>query len=420
MQYGLIGKTLSHSFSKEIHALLCDYDYELVEIDETELEGFFKRKDFLGINVTIPYKTEVIKYLDYIDDAAKQIGAVNTVVNRGGKLYGYNTDAFGLSALIEKNGVDLSNKKVLILGSGGTSKTAAFVANIMGAKSVYKVSRFQKAGIITYGEATILHADADIIINTTPVGMFPNISEIPIDITPFTNLKAVIDVIYNPLKSRLVQATEKRKIPAANGLYMLIAQAYKAAQLFINGDISISCAENAYNKALMQKQNIVLIGMPSAGKTTIGKMLSSSLGMPFFDSDEQITVKTGKTPAEIIKTLGEAAFRDIESKIIYELSLKNHAVIATGGGAPTIPENVLSLKSNGKIYYIDRPMTLLTPTADRPLSSSKEALLSLYNKRKPIYESAADVFIINDKDVSCAVNTIRKDFCYENFSNQRT
>lgn len=410
MRYGLIGKTLSHSFSKEIHALICDYEYELLEIAETELEKFLEKRDFSGINVTIPYKTEVIKHLDFIDDAAKQIGAVNTVLNCGGKLYGFNTDAFGLAALIEKNGVDLSNKKVLVLGSGGTSKTAEYVAKKQGAESVYRVSRSKKAGLITYDEAETAHTDADVIINTTPAGMFPNTLDSPIDITPFTSLKAVIDVIYNPLKSRLVLAAKKRGIPACGGLYMLIAQAYKAAQLFTDENIDISVLQNAYDSILSQKKNIVLIGMPSAGKTTIGQMLSHSLDMPFFDSDEQITLKTGKTPAKIIKERGEAAFREIESKIIYELSLKNHAVIATGGGVPTVDENVLLLKSNGKIYFIDRPLTLLTPTDDRPLSSSKEALLSLYGKRKPIYEAAADKRVINDKDVSSAVDIIRKDF----------
>ena len=420
MRYGLIGKTLSHSFSGEIHALIGDYEYELLEIAETGLDAFFENRDFSGINVTIPYKTEVIKYLDFIDDAAKQIGAVNTVLNRGGKLYGYNTDAFGLAALIEKNGVDLLNKKVLVLGGGGTSKTAAFVAKKQGAKSVYRVSRSKKEGLITYDEAKALHTDADVIINTTPVGMFPNISEIPVDIKPFTSLKAVIDVIYNPLKSRLVLAAEKREIPASGGLYMLIAQAYKAAQLFTGSNIDITLAENAYEKVLTQKRNIVLIGMPSAGKTTIGQMLSRSLDMSFFDSDEQITLVTGKTPAEIIKDRGEAAFREIESKVIYELSLKNHVIIATGGGTPTVHKNTLFLKANGKIYFIDRPLTLLTPTADRPLSSSKPALINLYNEREPVYKAAADERVINDKDASSAVNIIRKDFYYENFSNQRT
>lgn len=410
MKYGLIGEKLSHSFSKEIHSLLAGYEYELREIGERELEHFFIRRDFCGVNVTIPYKQSVIKYLDFVDDAAKSIGAVNTVVNNGGKLYGYNTDAFGFSRLANKNNVDFFGKKVLILGSGGTSRTALYVAEQSGARSALMVSRVKKDGFITYDEAKKSHADAEIIINTTPVGMYPENACTPIDISCFADLKAVIDVIYNPLKSCLVLAAENRGITAAGGLYMLIMQAYRSAELFSGEKIDIKKAERVYKKIFSGKQNIVLIGMPSAGKTELGKLLSDMLDMPFFDSDGEITKRAGRTPAEIIKSDGEEAFRKIESETLYDLSLKNHSVIATGGGAVTRDENIVNLKANGRIYYVDRPINLLLSSPDRPLSSSKSAIVALYCERKLMYEKAADKTVSNETDLYSAAEKIREDF----------
>ena len=407
MKYGLIGEKLAHSFSKEIHSLLFSYDYELVEIEKQNLDKFFKSKDFLGINVTIPYKTEVLKYLDFVDNEAQKIGAVNTVVNKGSKLYGYNTDAFGLTSLINMANISVNGKKVLILGSGGTSKTALFVAENLGAQSVYRVSRTEKDGFITYEQA--LKTDAQIIINTTPVGMYPNTDNIPIDLSHFYRLEAVVDVIYNPIKTRLILSAEKRGITAVGGLYMLVAQAYKSAELFMGRKPEISI-ETVYKKILSDKQNIVLIGMPSAGKTTIGQMLSQMLDMPFFDCDEKIKERTGKTPAEIINNETEAVFRQIETSVIKGLSEKTNCIIATGGGAVTVDENITLLKQNGRIYYIDRPIDLLTPTSDRPLSSSKDKLLIIFEKRKTLYENACDVKIQNNTDSLTAAEKIRKDF----------
>lgn len=416
MKYGLIGEKLSHSFSKEIHKRLCQYDYELLEIEESELQSFFKEKSFIGINVTIPYKTSVIKYLDFIDDAAKEIGAVNTVVNKGGKLYGYNTDAFGLKSLIQSNGIEIKGKKVLILGGGGTSKTALFVAKNMGAKEIIRVSRTKHPDFVTYSEAKLRHNDSEVIINTTPVGMYPKTKEMPIDISGFNNLQAAVDVIYNPLNSRLVLSAKEKGIKAVGGLYMLVAQAHRSAELFSTESIDCKRIDEIYAELLRKKQNIVLIGMPSAGKTTVGSMLSKTLNMPFFDSDDVITLKTGKTPAEIIKTQSEAVFRQIESEIVCELSLKNHAIIATGGGVPTVAGNVTALKQNGRIYYIDRPIDLLESTPDRPLSSCKDDLILLYHKREKLYINAADKRIVNDKDLSYVAEEIRKDL-YENTCN---
>ena len=410
MKYGLIGEKLTHSFSKEIHNLLGGYDYELCELKENELDTFFKKKDFCGINVTIPYKTSVIKYLDCIDDTAQQIGAVNTVVNKDGKLFGYNTDAFGLSSLIRKYGVDIRNKKVLILGGGGTSKTALFVAQKLGAKCVIRVSRTEKEGFVTYTEARELHTDANVLINTTPVGMYPDTEKSPIDISEFNRLEAVFDAIYNPLNSRLILAARQRGIIAAGGLYMLVAQAYKSAELFSGKSIDESLIDKTYKQVLNSRRNIVLIGMPSSGKSTIGGILSNLLKMPLFDTDEHIFKMTGKTPADIINREGEAAFRRIESKVIADISVKNHCIIATGGGAVTVDGNIIRLKANGKVYYIDRPVDLLKSTPDRPLSSSAEALKNLYDKRKDLYNNAADLTVKNDADINTTAEIIRKDF----------
>ena len=410
MKYGLLGEKLTHSFSKEIHEALGYYRYSLCEVGRDELESFFKRRDFLGINVTIPYKKSVIEYLDSIDEAAAGIGAVNTVINDNGRLTGFNTDAFGLTALIQKAGVTLKGKKVLILGGGGTSATALYVAEKSGAGCVLRVSRSEKPGFITYEKAKKLHTDADVIINTTPAGMFPDIVNTPIDISAFGKLEAVIDAVYNPLNSRLVLEARERGITAVGGLYMLLMQAYMSARYFTREDIDIAKIEKIYSDILRKKRNIVLIGMPSAGKTSIGGMIAESLGMPFFDCDEQITAATGKTPADMIKREGEAAFRDIESKVIRELSVKNGAVIATGGGAVTVRDNLLNLKANGRVYYIDRAPELLQATADRPLSSSKQALEELYIKRRALYKNAADVIVENNSDINNAADKIRKDF----------
>lgn len=416
MKYGLIGEKLSHSFSKEIHTRLCGYDYELKELKPNRLDAFFEKRDFCGINVTIPYKKSVIKYLDSIDTAAESIGAVNTVVNKGGKLYGYNTDATGLEALINKSGVTLAGKKVLILGSGGTSDTALFVAKELGAANICRVSRTQKPGFITYDEAVSMHNDAQILINTTPVGMFPDIDGVPVDLARFCSLDAVFDVIYNPLKSRLLLTAHEMSVKATGGLYMLVSQARSAAELFLGCSIDDNAAESVYRSLLKEKRNIVLIGMPASGKTTIGKILAQKLNMRFYDSDDYITSTTGKTPAEIITSDGEQSFRKTESKAIYDLSLNNNCVIATGGGAVTVEDNIRRLKANGRIYYINRQVDLLDPGDNRPVSPTKEALVALYGKRKELYEQAAEFTVLNNTDIITAAETIKDDFLNENFS----
>ncbi|MBE6728741.1 MAG: shikimate dehydrogenase [Ruminococcaceae bacterium] len=393
MEYGLIAKKLGHSFSKEIHALIADYEYELKELSETELDGFMKKADFKAINVTIPYKEKVIPYLNYIDDAARRIGSVNTVVKKEGKIYGYNTDYYGMQAMIFKSGINLKAKKVLILGSGGTSKTALCVAKDLGAQNVYGVSRTAKENHITYEQAYSIHNDAEIIINTTPVGMFPDTDSSPIDISLFKKLEGVVDVVYNPLNTLLYRDAKKMGIKAVCGLYMLVAQAVFAYEKFMEKSIEADEIDKIYSAVLKQKQNIVLIGMPACGKTTLGSFLAQKLGRKFVDTDLLITEKTGRTPSDIILKDGEDAFRKTESEVIKEISVLNSLIIATGGGAVLKSENTDNLKKNGVIVFIDRDPNMLIATDDRPLSLNREEIMKRYNERYNLYCSAADFIV---------------------------
>lgn len=390
MEYGCIGEKLSHSFSKEIHALLADYDYEIREIPREELAHFLTARDFKAINVTIPYKQDVIPYLDEIDHIADTIGAVNTIVNRGGKLFGYNTDFAGMTALLRRAGIDLAGRKVLILGSGGTSKTAVAVANALGARKVFRVSRSAKDDCISYEDAVGLHADADILINTTPSGMYPEPNAQPIDLTKFEHLIGVADAIYNPLRSRLVRQAHKLGIPATGGLYMLVAQAAVAVGHFLDTAIDDDTIERVYRTVRNDKQNLVLIGMPGCGKTTLGKRFAAERGMDFVDTDDLIRERVGTDIPTIFAERGEAGFRDIEQDVIRSLESVQHTVIATGGGAILRGENVNILRANGRLCFLDRPLDALVTTADRPLSSDREKLEQRYNERYDLYCAAAD------------------------------
>lgn len=403
MQFGLIGEKLGHSYSKEIHNLIADYGYELREVKREELGAFMTERAFSGINVTIPYKKSVMDYLDVISDDAKKIGAVNTVVNRDGKLYGYNTDFYGLKALLIHNGVSVRNKKVLILGSGGTSDTAYNVVTGLNAKEAIKVSRTKKDGFVTYDEAARLHSDADVIINATPVGMYPDDDGVPVNIGLFPSLSAVIDAIYHPLRTNLVSDAENRGIKACGGLYMLVAQAVYAAALFENKKPDENLIDDVYWKILNDKRNIVLIGMPSSGKTTIGKALAARMGKRFADTDELIVGTTGKSIPEIFEEEGEKVFREIEKKVICDIAVNDGTVIATGGGVILDEKNVLALKRNGVIVYLDRKIDNLIATDSRPLSSNVDDLKKLYDKRKPLYEKYAEITIDDNDDVATVV-----------------
>lgn len=415
MEYGCIGERLTHSFSKIIHSKIADYNYELKEIKAQDLDSFMRTADFKAINVTIPYKQAVIPYLFEISDTAKKIGAVNTIVNRDGKLYGYNTDYEGMRALIKRQGADLKNKKVLVLGSGGTSKTAAAVAESLGASEVLRVSRNGNDGAITYDYAISHHTDAQAIINTTPCGMYPNIGETAVDLSLFPNLESVTDAVYNPLSSALVTKAKELGISAVGGLYMLVAQAVFASEKFTGSSIPQSVTDSVYKEIMLDKRNIVLIGMPGCGKTTIGKAVAKETDKTFIDTDDEIVRKTGMSIPEIFQKYGEKKFREIESEVIKEVAALQSSVIATGGGAVLNPENVSLLKENGLTVFIDRPIDDLVTTDDRPLSSNRELLEKRYKERYDIYKSSAQAEIKAVKDLDVNINAVKEVFLNEDF-----
>ena len=393
LSYGCIGEHLPHSFSKEIHGQIGGYAYELKELTPEELPAFMAARSFRGINVTIPYKQAVIPYMDEISETARAIGAVNTVVNRNGRLYGFNTDLDGLARLIRRIGLDLSGKKVLIPGTGGTSRTAAFAAEKLGARKIHKISRTGRDGSLTYEEALQNHTDARIILNTTPCGMFPEPDAQPLPLEPFRSLEGVADVIYNPLRTRLVLDARGRGIPAEGGLYMLVAQAVRASELFLDTVYPEGLTDRIYETILRRKENIVLIGMPGSGKSAVGRILAEKAGKTLADTDQLITEKAGKAIPDIFRESGEPAFRDLESSVIRDLSKQGGLVISTGGGAVLRPENVAALRQNGRLFWLNRDPDALIPTEDRPLADTADKMKQLWLTREPVYRAAADEII---------------------------
>lgn len=410
MTCGLIGRRLGHSYSPQIHRALADYDYKLWELEPEELETFFRRQDFTGVNVTIPYKQAVIPLLDELSEAARAIGAVNTVVRRGGKLYGDNTDSAGMAALIRRIMLSLEGKKVLILGTGGTSKTAVAVARSLGAAEVYRLSRSGRDGALTYEDAARLHADADVLINTTPGGMYPAVEGCPVALDAFPNLSGVVDAVYNPLRTNLVLQARSRGIPAEGGLYMLAAQASYASALFRGCETSQRDIDLAYQTVRREMENIVLIGMPSSGKSTVGRALAERLGKRFADSDALVTERIGMPIADYFAQRGEAAFREREQEAVADLAATGGQVIATGGGAILRPENVTALRRSGRLVFLDRSPEKLIATADRPLASDREALRRRYEERYDLYCAAADLHIDGDGTVEETAQRIEKEW----------
>lgn len=411
MEYGLIGEHLPHSFSKEIHGLLAPYTYDLCELAPDELAGFMEKRNFRGINVTIPYKQAVIPFLDDIDETAAAIGAVNTVVNRDGKLYGYNTDYDGLILMIRRAGIDIVGKKVLIFGTGGTAQTSTAVCRAMGAADIRYVSRTPDGTPIRISRevAYTEHADTDIVINTTPLGMYPQGDVLSVDLNRFPSCSGVVDIIYNPLQTPLMLDAAARGIPATGGLYMLVAQAAKASSYFTGDAAALDMVDAVYDRIIRQKQNIVLIGVPSCGKSTVGAQLAEHLGRPFTDTDAMITARAGVPIPEIFAQKGETAFRDLESEAVAACSVMTGQVIATGGGAVLRPQNVRRLKQNGVLIFLDRPLEQLMPTDDRPLSGNREALEKRYHERYPLYCRVADR-TVSVTTVEETVRQIEKDW----------
>ncbi len=395
MEYGCIGEHLSHSFSKEIHKRIGHYDYILREVEKEKLKGFIESRKFKGINVTVPYKVDVMSMLDSIDEKAEKIGAVNTIVNKNGTLFGYNTDFDGMTALIKRIKLDLDGKNVLILGTGGTSRTAFYVAEALNAKRITKAGRVKRESNISYEEALSRYKDTQIIINTTPCGMYPDMDDMPVDIRCFPSLEGAVDVIYNPLRSKLVLSAQKLGLKTEGGLYMLASQAVFAAERFFERCYASSVTDGIFSDILRQKENIILIGMPGCGKSTIGELLSARLGKRLIDTDKMIEEEFKNKPDEIINTLGINEFRRMESQVIAKIRTENNCVIATGGGSVLREENVLNLKLNGTVFFIDRPIERICPTKDRPLSSDRESLLRLYEERYEIYKSACDERVRN-------------------------
>ena len=403
MEYGLLGETLGHSFSPQIHRALADYDYQLYPTPPDAVEELFRRRAFKGLNVTIPYKQTVIPLCDEVDPRAAAIGAVNTVVNRGGRLTGYNTDMDGLIYLAKRAGVDMAGKKVVILGSGGTSRTARAAAEALGAARVAVVSR---RGEDNY-ENLSRHADAKVLINTTPVGMYPNCGVCPVPLDSFPGLEGVLDVVYNPLRTALLLEAEARGIPCSCGLPMLAAQARRAAELFTGGSIPDSRLEEVLTDLTGQMENVVLIGMPGCGKSTLGRRLARRLGKEFLDLDRLVEERAGKTIPAIFAGEGEDAFRALESQVVREAGSRTGCVLSTGGGVVTRRENFAPLRQNGVIVHVTRPLSLLS-TAGRPVSQSME-LGELWERRAPLYAAFADVTVDNSGPLEETLDNIEKE-----------
>ena len=384
LRAGLIGRKLGHSFSPEIHSFLADYEYRLYEMEENEVAAFLKDCPLDALNVTIPYKKTVMPYLRYISDEAKRIGSVNTIIKRADGLYGYNTDYYGFSYMLKKSGIEITDKKVLILGSGGASVTVNAVLADMKATEIVVISRSGKDNYDNIER----HSDADVIVNTTPVGMYPENGKSPVDLKAFPKLSGVLDLIYNPSETRLLYDAKDLGIPYINGLSMLVAQGKRAAELFTGECIPDGEIERIISAIEHKTKNIVLIGMPGAGKTTVGKTLAERLGRSFIDTDDLITEKAGMPIPEIFSLYGEDKFRKIETEAMAEAGKTSGAVIATGGGIVIREENRYSVKQNSVTVWLKRDISLL-PLDGRPVSQ-KNNMAELYEKRAPLYEDFAD------------------------------
>lgn len=389
-QFGLIGGKLGHSFSPQIHKLIGGYDYDLVELKPEDLESFFSKKEFKGLNITIPYKKDVMKYCDELSETAKKIGSINTIIKRDdGTLFGHNTDYYGFVYLLSSAGIEVKDKKVLVLGSGGSSLMAQTAVKDLGAKEVVVISR---SGENNYNNLNI-HSDADVIINTTPVGMYPNTMVSAVDIAIFPNLSGVCDIVYNPSNTKLILDAKARNIPCSSGLRMLVAQAKAACELFLGESIDDNCIMETVKTIEAQTKDIVLIGMPGCGKTSVGSLLAEKLGRELIDTDELIEKRENRTIPEIFAQKGEKYFREVESDVIFDVSKESKKIISTGGGAVTVLKNHDYLKQNSNIVYIERELSDL-PIANRPISQSRP-VSEIFKEREGLYNALADIKVKN-------------------------
>ncbi len=399
MKCGLLGRKLGHSYSPQIHSHLGDYSYRIFEKEPDDLEDFLRNGDFTGLNVTIPYKKAVIPYLDELSPIAKRLGAVNTIVRWDGKLIGHNTDYYGFQSMVWRSGIAVAGKKVLVLGSGGASNTAVTVLQELGA-NVVVISRSCENHYCNLDR----HADASVIINTTPVGMYPNNGEAAVNLDMFSHLEGVLDLIYNPARTKLLMEAEARDITAMNGLWMLVAQAKESAQWFTGNPVDDGKILEIYNILRRQMENIILIGMPGCGKSTVGRLLAQVSRKEFVDADEAIVQLAGKSIPEIFAQDGEAVFRQWETEALAQLGKQSGLVLATGGGCVTRPENYPLLHQNGSFVWLQRSISLL-PTEGRPLSQAGK-LAEMYEARRPMYEGFADCIVENNEDLETTISRI--------------
>jgi shikimate dehydrogenase len=380
--FGLLGEKLGHSFSPLIHGYLGEYDYSLYEVSAADLDSFMTSRSFDGINVTIPYKQQVMPYCVTLSGEARTTGSVNTIIKDGdGALHGYNTDYHGFRVMLERGGIDPKGKKTLVLGDGGSARTVRTTLDELGAHEIVTISRW---GENNYGNIE-RHYDAQVIVNTTPVGMYPDNGNSPISLAGFRKLTGVADLVYNPTRTKLLLEASQLGIPCVNGLAMLVAQAEAASRLFLDGPARPELVNKIHDAILKQTQNIALIGMPGCGKSTVGRILAQKMGRPFADIDRQIEAAAGKKIPQIFAEDGEETFRQMETRVLAGEAKKSGAVLATGGGVVTRPENLDLLRQNSIIIYLKRDLNDLI-TDGRPLSQNM-GIQALAEKRLPLYEA---------------------------------
>lgn len=407
MEYGLIGEKLGHSYSQMIHARLADYRYELKEVAPERLDAFIEARDFRGLNVTIPYKQAVMKHCAELSPEAMEVGSVNTLIVRpDGSLYGHNTDIDGFIYMLRRGGIDPAGAKAVILGSGGTSLTARAALTRLGAREIVTVSR---KGLVDYAALYAEHADAEILVNATPVGMYPKNGASPVKLDRLPKVRGVADVIYNPEKTALILAAQAKGIPAVSGLSMLVAQAREAAELFAGHAIPAGRVEDIVSEIGAQTLNLILVGMPGCGKSTLGQAVAAALQREFVDCDAEIVRRAGKSIPEIFAQDGEGVFRALESGVLADVCRGHGLVISTGGGAVLRAENRDAMRQNGRVCLIRRALALL-PRDGRPLSASEDAVARLWEARRAAYETAADFPVENDGTVEEAAEKIREGF----------